>query len=251
MSDDERTVLLRSMSRSAIRAVDGELAGWHPVDLAARVMQETLERADIEPATIDEVVLGCAEPVGAQGADMARAAVLAAGWPDRVGGTVIERGETSGLTAVQLAAAVLRAGDADRVVVVGVSVASLVPPGAAAVNRVYGAPWGDAVTRRLAEQEGPLPAPRLAERGAVAAGISRAELDALAARSLQRRARAGTTAADAIGPVPAWSRGAATTSSGRMVTTDVIRTFERLADLPPAFDADGLLTAATFAPPAD
>ena len=237
-------------ARTAVRPVDGELAGWNPVVLAGVVGREVLDRAGLDAGVLDEVVVGCCDPVGAAGADVARAIVLAAGWPVSVGGSVVDRGETSGAAAVQAAVAAIRAGQARTVLVVGLGLCSVVPPGAAALNRTYGAPWGG-VAERFEEVGGLLPAPRLSERAAQAAGIGRAELDAAAEESRRRRAEAETSpaiVAVAARPGDAAGRGM---YRGDPVATDVVRDWGDAAELPPAFDDDGLLTAATFAPPAD
>ena len=244
------TVAVMAVARTAVRPVDGELAGWNPVVLAGVVGREALERAGLGPGELDEVVVGCADPVGACGADAARAIVLAAGWPVTVGGHVVDRGETSGLAAVQAAVAAIRAGQARTVLVIGLGLCSVVPPGAAALNRTYGAPWGG-VAERFADAGGLLPGPRLAERAAEAAGIGRAELDAAAEESRRRRAAAGASpaiVAVAARPGHASGRGV---YRGDPVTADIVREWGDTAELPPAFDDDGLLTAATFAPPAD
>ena len=237
-------------ARTAVRPVDGELAGWNPVVLAGVVGREVLERAGLDAGVLDEVVVGCCDPVGAAGADVARAIVLAAGWPVSVGGSVVDRGETSGAAAVQAAVAAIRAGQARTVLVVGLGLCSVVPPGAAALNRTYGAPWGG-VAERFEEVGGLLPAPRLSERAAQAAGIGRADLDAAAEECRRRRAEAETSpaiVAVAARPGDAAGRGV---YRGDPVATDVVRDWGDAAELPPAFDDDGLLTAATFAPPAD
>ena len=243
-------VAVLAVARTAVRPVEGELAGWNPVMLAGVVGCEALERAGLAADDLDEVVVGCADPVGACGADAARAIVLAAGWPDGVGGHVVDRGETSGAAAVQAAAASIRAGQARTVLVIGLGLCSAVPPGAAALNRTYGAPWGG-VAERFADRGGLLPGPRLAERAAQAAGIGRAELDAAAEESRRRRAQAGASpaiVAVAARPGDAAGRGV---YRGDPVAADVVRSWGDTAELPPAFDDDGLLTAATFAPPAD
>ena len=272
-------------ARTAVRPVDGELAGWNPVVLAGAVGREALERAGLDAGGLDEVMVGCCDPVGAAGADAARAIVLAAGWPVSIGGSVVDRGETSGLAAVQAAAAAIRAGQARTVLVVGLGLCSVVPPGAAALNRTYGAPWGG-VAERFEEVGGLLPAPRLSERAAQAAGVGRAELDAAAEESRRRRVAASTAGASptrragaspgaetspgaAASPGAETSPGAAASTAivvvaarpgdaagrgvyrGDPVAADVVRDWGDAAELPPAFDDDGLLTAATFAPPAD
>ena len=245
-------VAVLAVARTAVRPVDGELAGWNPVVLAGVVGREALERAGLAADDLDEVVVGCADPVGACGADAARAIVLAAGWPVGVGGHVVDRGETSGAAAVQAAAASIRAGQARTVLVIGLGLCSAVPPGAAALNRTYGKPWGG-VAERFAEAGGLLPGPRLAERAAEAAGIGRAELGAAAEESRRRRAEAGASPSRAIVAVAARPGDAAARGvyRGDPVAADVVRSWGDTAELPPAFDDDGLLTAATFAPPAD
>ena len=243
-------VAMTALARTAVRPVDGELAGWNPVELAGVVGRETLERARLEADELDEVVVGCADPVGACGADAARAIVLAAGWPVGVGGHVVDRGETSGLAAVQAAVASIRSGQASTVLVVGLGLCSVVPPGAAALNRTYGAPWGG-VAERFTAAGGLLPGPRLSERAARAAGIDRAALDAAAEESRRRRADALASpaiVAVAARPGDAVGRGV---YPGDPVAADVLRDWGDTAELPPAFDDEGLLTAATFAPPAD
>ncbi|MDE0493774.1 MAG: hypothetical protein OXH54_07555 [Acidimicrobiaceae bacterium] len=243
-------VVVQAVARTAVRPVDGELAGWNPVELAGAVGREALERAGLGAGDLDEVVVGCADPVGACGADAARAIVLAAGWPVTVGGMVVDRGETSGLAAVQAAMAAIRSGQARTVLVVGLGLCSVVPPGAAALNRTYGAPWGG-VAERFADAGGLLPAPRLTERVALAAGIDRAALDAAAEESRRRRAEADTSpaiVAVAARPGDAAGRGV---YPGDPVAADVVRDWGDPAELPPTFDDEGLLTAATFAPPAD
>ena len=239
-----------AVARTAVRPVDGELAGWNPVELAGVVGREVLERAGLTAGDLDEVVVGCADPVGACGADAARAIVLAAGWPVEAGGHVIDRAETSGAAALQAAAAAIQTGQARTVLVVGLGLCSAVPPGAAALNRTYGAPWGG-VAERLAARGGLLPAPRLSEREAQDAGIGRAELDAAAEESRRRRQAAGPSVAIvavAARPGDAAGRGV---YRGDPVFLDVVRRWGDASELPPAFDDDGLLTAATFAPPAD
>ena len=242
------TVVVAAVARTAVRPVDGELAGWNPVMLAGVVGREVLERAGLAPDDLDEVVVGCADPVGAAGADAARAIVLAAGWPVTVGGHVVDRGETSGLAAVQAAAASIRAGQARTVLVIGLGLCSVVPPGAAALNRTYGAPWGG-VAERFAEVGGLLPGPRLAERAAEDAGS--AGLSSRGARwspgGPERRGRPAIVAV-AARPGDAAARGV---YPGDPLAADVVRGWDDTAELPPAFDDDGLLTAATFAPPAD
>lgn len=238
-------VRIAATRRSPFTGVDGALAGWHPVDLAASLMNATVT----DPATVDEVWLGCAEPVGAQGADMARAAILAAGWPDRIGGTVVDRGETSGTAALHAACAALEAGDITRAIVIGVCSASLVAPGASALARTYGRPWGDGPATRVEADGGLLPAPAAADRAAAAAGIDRPTQDAWTTGSHERR---GLVVSPAIEPTDARPGDRAAIQRGTPIAADARR--ERPDDpatMPPSFDPDGTITGFTFSPPAD
>lgn len=242
-------VVAHGFSRAPIAALDSELSGWHPVDLAALTASAALARAQVSASDVDEIVVGCAEPVGAQGADVARAVALAAGWPSRIGGMVIDRAETSGAGAIHVAADAIRAGRGSRIVVIGLGMASVVPPGAGALNRAYGAPWGEGVAARMAEAGGIVPAPRSAEIAAVRAGLDRRDLDAWADRSRDRRRGTATPAVMSVAARP----GDATPAvrRGDDFSRDCLRDWGPTADLSPAFDPAGMTTAATWAPPAD
>ncbi len=243
------TVMLAAACRTPFVGTDGALAGWHPVDLSALVMNEVIRRGGVAAESVDEVWVGCAEPVGAQGANMARAAVLSAGWPERIGGAVVEAAETSGSAALHAAVAGIESGSVGTAVVVGVSVASIVAPGASALGRVYGQPWGEGPAARVAETGGLLPSPRAAEAGAALLEIDRAQQDLAASRSAQRR-----RSAVASGLVRVAGRGGnrSPAARGTFVTGDDHReAIEDPAELEPLFDADGTVTAHSFAPPVD
>ena len=90
--------------RSPFCAADGVLAGWHPVDLAAVVMREAIAAADLGDDEVDLVVAGCAEPVGAQGANVAQACVLAAGWRSAIPSLVVDAAAVSGFASLAAAA---------------------------------------------------------------------------------------------------------------------------------------------------
>jgi acetyl-CoA acetyltransferase len=244
-------VHIASAIRSPFTAVNGALAGWHPVDLAAAVMNAARQVQGSDPRTfsVDEVFVGCAEPVGAQGANMARAAILAAGWPYHVSGVVLDRAETSGTAALHAAAAAITAGTIDTAMVVGVSNASTVPPGASALARTYGRPWGDGPASRVENEGGLLPAPAAADRAAALAAISRTAQDDWATASLERRAQAAPASVIAIDARPGER---VAVQRGAPITDDEPR--ERPTDpstMLPSFDLQGTVTGFTFAPPAD
>ena len=240
---------LLSAIRSPFVPADDVFGRWHPVDLAAHIAQAAIGQAGLEAGALHELWVGCEEPVGAQGADMARAIVLTAGWPDSISGTVLDRGESSGSAALHAAAAAIDAGQVETALVLGVHSASTVNPGASALGRTYGRPCGDGPAARVADHGGLLPAPRQAEAAAVAAGIDRAVQDGWTRRSHQRRHDAASPAIAATDARPA--NGTAV-QRGSSVITDSLRPVPLdAADLPPMFDDRGTVTSASFAPPAD
>ena len=101
------TVPILAAVRSPFAEADGVLAGWHPVDLSVEIANAAITRAGVTAASLDHVWVGCDEPVGAQGANLARAIVLAAGWPVTLGGTVVEAGPHSGVAALSAAIVIL------------------------------------------------------------------------------------------------------------------------------------------------
>ncbi len=243
-------VALAVAVRTPFALADGVLARWHPVDLTALTLNAALARAGPGLHEVDEVIIGCNEPVGAQGADMARAAVLAAGWPDRVGGLVVDGGDTSGSTAVHLAAGLIASGQARTVAVAGVSSASMVQPGASALGRAYGRPWGEGPAQRVADRGGLLPAPRAAELAAARLDISRSAQDDWARRSCRRRGADPPSAS--IFTVDARAGESVAVQRGTPIDADVMRLLPLdLAGLPAVFDDDGTVTSASFAPAAD
>lgn len=243
------TVMLAAACRTPFTATDGLLACWHPVDLSAAVMNEVVRRGGVDAESVDEVWVGCAEPVGAQGANMARAAVLSAGWPERIGGVVVEAAETSGSAALHAAVAAIESGSVGTAVVVGVSVASIVAPGASALGRVYGRPWGDGPAARVAQSGGFLPPPRAAEATAGLLGIDRARQDRATTRSLENRRAASATG---LVPVPAHPGARFNAVRGTLVTSDEHRgLIDDPSELPPLFVSDGTVTSYSFAPPVD
>ena len=77
--------------RTPLGRRNGMLAGWHPVDLAAHVLRALVDRHDLDPALVDDVIMGCVSQVGDQALNIGRNAVLAAGFPDSVPGASVDR----------------------------------------------------------------------------------------------------------------------------------------------------------------
>ncbi|MCC2028146.1 thiolase family protein [Microbacterium sp. YMB-B2] len=163
----------------------GMLSGVHPVDLAAGVLQALLERNGLESAQIDDVLLGCVSQVGEQAMNIARQAVLAAGFDEQVPATTIDRQCGSSQQAVHFAAQGIAAGAYDVVVVGGVESMSRVPLG----SSLGGAsPMSPRMRRRY--PDGLVNQGVSAELIAQKWGLGREELDAFAAESHRRAAQA-------------------------------------------------------------
>lgn len=164
----------------------GALSGIHPVDLAALVLRATLERNGLESAQIDDVLLGCVSQVGEQTMNIARQAVLAAGFDERVPATTIDRQCGSSQQAAQFAAQGVMAGQYDIVIAGGVESMSRVHLGVAA--SVAGSPFSPGLHARY--PDGLVNQGVSAELIAARWGFSRDELDAYAAASHERAAEA-------------------------------------------------------------
>ena len=109
---------------------NGSLSGWHPADLAGEVLSTLVARNDLDPALIEDVLMGCVSQVGAQSLNIGRNAALAAGFPETVPATTIDRQCGSSQQAAAFAAQGVMAGVHDIVIAAGVEVMSLVPMGA-------------------------------------------------------------------------------------------------------------------------
>ena len=229
---------------------NGKLSGWHPADLAAEVLRALQERNNLDPATVDDVIMGCVMQVGAQSLNVGRNAVLAAGWPESVPSTTIDRQCGSSQQAVHFAAQGVMAGAYDIVVAAGVEVMSLVPMGAS-IAQGLGTPFGDLVEQRYADRGGLIPQGLSAELVADHWGLSREDLDAFGLRSQQLAAKATAEGRFDRELIPVAEKRLDRESghvvvTGEMVTADEgIRdtTAEVLAGLKPAFKPDGKVTA--------
>jgi len=229
--------------RSPLGKRNGQLKNWHPVDLVAEVMSKLVERTGIDPATIDDVVMGCVTQVGEQGINVARNAVLAAGWPESVPGTTVDRQCGSSQQAAHFAAQGVIAGAYDVVVAAGVEVMSRVPMGSSVAEGKYGYPFGPRVLARYADVGGLVGQGISAEMVAEKWNITREELDDFGARSQECAARATIEGRFHGQIVPVLG------ADGMMMTIDEgIRetSREKLASLKPAFrpvEQGGRITA--------
>jgi acetyl-CoA acetyltransferase family protein len=221
----------------------GRLRDWHPVDLAAEVLRALVARNDLDPATIDDVIFGCFSQTGEQALNVARSAALAAGFPDSVPGTTVDRQCGSSQQAVHFAAQGVMAGAYDVVVAGGVESMTRVPMGSAILNGP-GLPFGPRVQQRYQPAGGLVPQGIAAERVAQAWNLSRVDLDAYSLRS-HRLAAAATDEGRfdrEIVPVTVDSpRGKQQMRADEGIRRDT--TLEALAGLKPAFETGGRITA--------
>src|SRR6201992_713805 len=124
-----RDAVIVEAVRTPVGKRNGGLAGVHPADLSSHVLTALAERAGVDPAIVEDVIWGCVGQVGEQAVDIARNAVLSAGWPESVPGVTVDRQCGSSQQAVSFAAASVIAGHYDVVVAGGVESMSRVPMG--------------------------------------------------------------------------------------------------------------------------
>ena len=214
----------------------GVLSGIHPVDLSAHVLRGLVDRTGIDPAVVDDVMWGCVSQVGEQSFNVGRNAVLAAGFPESVPGTTVDRQCGSSQQAAHFAAAAVVSGQCDVVIAGGVESMSRVPmfSNTEGGDGPFGPMMKDRYEGKLIHQG--LSAEMIAEKW----GLSRTMLDELALASQERAARAteqGLFTGEIL-PVE--------TAAGTITTDQGIRpgtTLEGLAGLKPPFKEDGVVTA--------
>jgi acetyl-CoA acyltransferase len=219
----------------------GKLAEIRPDDMAAQVVTGLLTRTKLDPALIEDVILGCAYPEGVQGSNIARIVGVLAGLPQEVGGMTVNRFCGSSMSAIQIAAAQIEAGIGDAYLGVGVESMSMVPQGG--FNRT---PNPELLARHADIY---ITMGQTAENVARRYKISRPDQEAMAVDSHRKAAQAREQGhlRDEIVPIRL--------GSGELVSEDgCIRpgtTLEALANLKPAFAEDGVVTAGTSSPLTD
>jgi acetyl-CoA acyltransferase len=239
-----------SAVRSAVGRgkADGSLAGVHPVDLSAIVLQEAIKRADIDPRSIDDVFWGCAMPEASQGLNIARLAVLRARLPVEVPAATINRFCASGLQTVASAAQAIMSGMADVVVAGGVEMMSQVPM-SGYHTRLHPEMSAEMISMGLT-----------AERVANQWKVSREDQDAYALASHRKAAAALERGAfsDQIVPVPVrqvrWTGTSQQVEEGLFSEDELVRadtSAERLAKLRAVFAVNGSVTAGNSSPFSD
>jgi acetyl-CoA acyltransferase len=218
----------------------GALAGVRPDTLAAVAIRGLLQRTDVDPSSLEDVIAGCAYPEGAQGNNIARIASLLAGLPHALGGMTVNRFCGSSMSAVHIAAANIEAGLGEAYLCFGVESMTMVPQGGLTFSPH---------PQLHEETDAYISMGETAENVARRYGVSRADQELLALQSHQKaaQARAEGRLAGEIVPVPL--------PGGEAVVQDgCIRpstTLEALAALKPAFRDDGVVTAGTSSPLTD
>ena len=243
------TAVIVDAIRTAGGKRNGKLSGWHPADLAGEVLKNLVERNDLDPALIDDVIMGCVMQVGNQGLNIGRNAVLAAGFPESVPATSVDRQCGSSQQAAHFAAQGVIAGAYDIAVAAGVEVMTTTPMGASMTPGSI--PFGHKVLARYTDP-GLVPQGISAEMIADKWGISREELDAFGAESQQRAERA-TAEGRFDNEIVGVTEKRLDKETGNIVESDELvtkdegirpgTTVETLANLKPAFKPDGKVTA--------
>lgn len=236
-----REAVIAGAVRTPVGKRKGGLSSVHAADLSAVVLRALVERTGVDPALIDDVVWGCVSQVGDQSSNIGRYAVLAAGWPESIPGTTVNRACGSSQQALDFAAQAVLSGQQDLVVAGGVEVMSRVPLGAA---RATGQPYGPAVLARYDDfsfNQG-ISAELIARKW----GFTRTVLDEYSARSHELAAAAQDRGAFEEQIVAVDAPAGGTTESGKVTADEGIRrgtTAEKLANLKPAFQDDGVIHA--------
>ncbi|MGH8974837.1 MAG: thiolase family protein [Acidimicrobiia bacterium] len=234
------TAVIVDAVRTAVGRRNGQLKDWHPVDLAAETLKALVSRSDLDPALVEDVIMGCVMQVGEQSLNVARNAALAAGFPESVVGTTVDRQCGSSQQAAHFAAQSVMAGANDIVIAAGVEVMTRVPMGAS-VQSGPGFPFGPKMMERYAAVGGLVPQGISAELIADKWDLSREDLDAFSLESHLRAARALDEGRFENEIIPVTGADGGQFSRDEGVRPD--SSLEKLATLKPAFKADGKVTA--------
>jgi acetyl-CoA acyltransferase len=226
---------------------NGKFRNWHSADLASEPLKAIIERNQLDPALVDDVIMGCVMQVGEQALNVGRNAALAAGFPESVPATTIDRQCGSSQQALHFGAQGVMAGAYDIVIASGVEVMTRTPMGASVV-RDLGFPFGPRVMQRYAERGGLVGQGEGAELIAEQWDISRQDLDEFSVRSHHNAARATAEGRFEREIIPVAIKDDNGVDTDELVTADEgIRSdssVEVLANLKPAFRPEnGRVTA--------
>ncbi|GCE17830.1 thiolase family protein [Dictyobacter kobayashii] len=236
-----REAVIVEAVRTPIGRRGGQLKDWHPVDLLAHVLSSLVERTHVDPSLIDDVIVGCVSQVGEQSQNIARNAVLAAGFPESVPGTTIDRQCGSSQQAIHFAAQGIISGAYDIAIAGGVESMTRVPMGSSVQGVAL--PFGSRMEQRY--QGKLVPQGISAELIAQKWELSRTDLDTFSLESHRRAAQAAADGrfSEQLIPVPVVSPEGARQLFERDEGIRVDSSLEKLASLKTAFKPDGVVTA--------
>ena len=230
-----RDAVIVEAVRTPVGKRNGGLSGIHSADISALVLQALQERSGIDPALVDDVIWGCVMQIGEQTFDIARTALLSAGWPESVTGVTVDRQCGSSQQSVHFAAAGVISGQYDLAVAGGVEMMSRTPMGSTFTASPTGAMYAERYGTETPNQG--LGAEIIADQW----NMSRTELDEYGIQSHERAAAAQEAGAFDAQIVPVQ------TENGLVSKDEGIRpgsTLEKLATLKTPFKEDGKITAA-------
>jgi acetyl-CoA acyltransferase len=236
-----REAVIVEAVRTPVGKKEGKLAGWHPVDLLAEVLNAAVERSGIDPSLVEDHITGCVSQTGEQAINVARNAWLAAGLPEEVPAVTIDRQCGSSQQAAHFAAQGVMAGVYDVVIASGVESMTRVPMGITA-QQGPGFPFSQRLMDRY--EGGLVPQGVSAEIIAERWGLSREELDEFGARSHERAAAAtkeGKFEAEILPIKVERENGPELFDRDEGIRFPVNR--EKMATLPTPFKDDGVVTA--------
>jgi len=238
----QREAVIVEAVRTAVGRRGGRLKDWHPVDLLAQTLSALVQRSTIDPGVVEDVIVGCVSQVGEQSLNVGRNAVLAAGFPETVPGTTVDRQCGSSQQAIHFAAQGVLSGAYDVAIAGGVEVMTRVPMGSSYMQGP-GEPFGSQMLKRY--ENGLVHQGISADLVAQKWEISRNELDEFSLESHRRAARATAEGrfSSQIVPIPVKNEDGTTSvfEQDEGIRTDT--SLEMLASLKPAFKPDGLITA--------
>ncbi len=238
----QREAVIVEAVRTAVGRKGGQLKDWHPVDLLAHTLSALVQRTKIDAGLVEDVIIGCVSQVGEQSINVGRNAVLAAGFPETVPGTTVDRQCGSSQQAIHFAAQGVLSGAYDVVIAGGVESMTRVPLGSSYMQGP-GAPFGSQMLKRY--DNGLVHQGISADLVAQKWEISRRELDEYSLESHRRAARATTEGrfSSQIVPVPVQNEDGTSSMFERDEGIRTDTSLEKLASLKPAFKPDGLITA--------
>jgi len=238
----QREAVIVEAVRTAVGRRGGRLKDWHPVDLLAQTLSALVQRSTIDPGVVEDVIVGGVSQVGEQSLNVGRNAVLAAGFPETVPGTTVDRQCGSSQQAIHFAAQGVLSGAYDVAIAGGVEVMTRVPMGSSYMQGP-GEPFGSQMLKRY--DNGLVHQGISADLVAQKWEISRNELDEFSLESHRRAARATAEGrfSSQIVPIPVKNEDGTTSvfEQDEGIRTDT--SLEKLASLKPAFKPDGLITA--------